>query len=131
MPLFQNADPVEKMIQDGLARFAVTHPGLTAQRVVVWFEPEHEHCGLYISTDAHTPKLLPMDFDFQNFAVTDFVIQGDFNAHRQQFYAEAERLVRQTSQALPASINPKTWAVQVGYQHYNEWHRPDDVPPAA
>src|SRR5690349_17288201 len=106
MPLLENPESVVQAIRDGIRDFAATHPTLPAARAVVWFEPEHDHCGLYISTDAQTPKLLPTEFDFQNFAVADAVVRGDFDQHQETFWNEAEQLVRSVSHELPDSINP-------------------------
>src|SRR4051812_32627230 len=90
MPLLENPDAVARMIRDGLIRFAAEHPGLSAQRAVVWFEPEHDNCALNISTDSQTPKLLPTEFDFQNFEVTDALMQGNYEGQREEFWSEAE-----------------------------------------
>jgi hypothetical protein len=127
MPLLENSETVAQMIRDGLRDFAAAHPRLPAARAVVWFEPEHDHCGLYISTDAVTPKLLPAEFDFPNFAVADAVVQGEYREHREAFWRETEQLVRSVSRELPGPINPKLWAVQIGFEHYNEWERSDDI----
>ena len=130
MPLLENSDSIVRMIRDGLTGFAATHPGLSAERAVVWFEPEHDHCALYISTDAQTAKLLPTEFDFQNFAVTDVLLPGDYEEQRQEFWREVEQLVRGVSRELPGAINPKLWAVQVGFEHYNQWKPSDDAQPS-
>ncbi len=127
MPLLENTDSVIEMIRRGLSDFATTYHGLLAQRAVVWFEPEHEHCALYISTDAQTQKLLPADFDFQNFAVADAIVRSDYAEQREAFWTEVEQLVRTVSRELPTAINPKLWAVQVAFEHYSEWKRSDDI----
>jgi hypothetical protein len=121
MPLLENAELVTCMIRDGLTKFAARPCGIPAACAAVWFEPEHDHCGLYISTDAQTPKLLPSDFDFPNFVVADVVVQGVYEEHRNEFHAQVEQLVRSLSQRLPDAINPKLWAVQVAFDHYTEW----------
>lgn len=127
MPLLEDPQSVTQMVRDGIRDFAAAHPQLHAARAVVWFEPEHNHCGLYISTDPQTRKLLPTEFDFQNFAVADAVARGEYNEHRETFWREAEQLVQGVSGELPASINPKLWAVQVAFDYYNEWERSDEI----
>jgi hypothetical protein len=127
MSLLENRESVVEMIRDGLSRFAATYPALPAQRAVVWFEPEHDHCALYISTDAQTPKLLPTEFDFQNFAVADAIVRSDYEERQEEFWAEVEHLVRGMSYELSSAISPRLWAVQVAFDHYNEWERSDDI----
>jgi hypothetical protein len=125
MPLLENPDAILQMVRGGLSRFAEAHPAMPAERAVVWFEPEHDHCALYISTDAQTPSLLPTEFDFQNFAVEDAIVGSDYEEQQEEFWAEAEHLVRRISQSLPNAINPRLWAVQVAFEHYSEWARSD------
>ena len=127
MALLENSEFVAQTVLAGLRDFAVAHPRLPAARVVVWFEPEHDHCGLYISTDAATSNLLPTEFDFQNFAVSDIVVGEGYDEHRKAFWKETEQLVRRISCAPPTSISPKLRAVQIAFEYYNEWGPADDI----
>lgn len=120
MKYILNIDDLSIMFKDALRDFNAER-GAPPFQAVLWIEIEHEHCGLYISTDEACPEKNPAEFDFPNYRIFDILFLDGYQEKTMDIQLEVIDKIKSEVKIINQSALPKVLGVQVDYAHYTKW----------